>query len=303
MDELIHYGVKGMKWGKRKSKSSYENSKRYGRIKDEYLTKGYSDDDAIMAAKKRMRLERALLVVGGLTITAAISYGVYKHVGDVKLHDYLKNVYDVPDSIFDKKMSSLDNSDLFLPKGTKFHRMSASPDISTSGLNYMSYTKKDVKKYRSAYDFIQPSVEKYFDITLESNKAITAPSKRKQVETFASLLDDVDFIDGLKNLKYKYSGINTQIDDIVSKSSKEEAAKSIFPLFANTLGSDSDNYAIKKFIQTVKDQGYNALIDTNDQALKVSDMPVISLSGETDLVKKHSKRVTELIKTMSRATL
>ena len=303
MDELLHYGVKGMKWGKRKNPTPYENSKRYKKLKDDYQKKGRSEEESVRAAQKRLRLERSLMIVGGLTLTAVVGYGIYKHVGKTKLHDYLKNVHDVPDSLFSKKLSDLDDTDLFLPKGTKFHRMSANPDISSSGMNYMSYKKKDVNRYRSAYDYIQPTVKQYYDVTLESTKDLKALSKKKQVETFSKLLDDKDFIDGLKGLNYKYSSINGQIDDIVRNSSKEDAAKSLFPLFANSMGSDSSNKAVDIFIKSVKEQGFNALIDTNDQALKVAESPIISLSGETDLVKKHSKRVTQLIKTMSAVSL
>lgn len=297
---LLHYGVKGMKWGVRRKRKT---GSRESRLAEGYVSKGMNQEQAAISARKRAKLEKALAITAGVAITAAVSYGVYKHVGDNKLRGYLKSTYDVPDSIFNKKMSDLDDTDLFLPKGTSLHRMSTSKTLENSDMSYMSYTKKDVNRYRAIYSMINAKAEKYYDIKLESVSDIKAPSKRKQVDTMAKLLKDDDFVKGLESMKFKYGSVNDQIRGIIDTDGPESAAKSLFPLFANSLGSGTDNPAVKKFLDEVKTQGYNALIDTNDQALKISDSPLISLSPDIDVVQKNSKKVGKLMRMVANRKL
>lgn len=56
-NELKHYGVLGMKWGKHKAKQSnasniQKSSKHYDSLVSKYSQKGYSHQEAAQRAKK-----------------------------------------------------------------------------------------------------------------------------------------------------------------------------------------------------------------------------------------------------------
>ena len=82
-NELAHFGVLGMKWGKHKAKQSSssstpKSSKHYDSLVSKYSQKGYSPQDAERRAKNRIRAEKALLIAGGTALAAAGSYLTYK---------------------------------------------------------------------------------------------------------------------------------------------------------------------------------------------------------------------------------
>lgn len=65
-NELAHFGVLGMRWGKRKGKSSNSSnqpkpSKHYDSLVSKYSQKGYSPQEAARRAKNRIRAEKTLL--------------------------------------------------------------------------------------------------------------------------------------------------------------------------------------------------------------------------------------------------
>ena len=81
--ELKHYGILGMKWGKRKDKqsgssSSPKSSKHYNSLVSKYSQKGYSPQESARRAKNRIRAEKTLLAVGGTALAAAGAYVAYK---------------------------------------------------------------------------------------------------------------------------------------------------------------------------------------------------------------------------------
>lgn len=81
--ELKHYGILGMKWGKRKAKTSTssnppKSSKHYDSLVSKYSQKGYSPQEASRRAKNRIRAEKTLLAVGGTALAAAGAYVAYK---------------------------------------------------------------------------------------------------------------------------------------------------------------------------------------------------------------------------------
>lgn len=82
-DELAHFGVLGMRWGKHKGKSSnsssqLKSSKHYDSLVSKYSQKGYSPQEAARRAKNRIKTEKALLIAGGTALAAAGAYVAYK---------------------------------------------------------------------------------------------------------------------------------------------------------------------------------------------------------------------------------
>lgn len=83
LNELKHYGILGMKWGKHTSKqtnspSSSKSSKHYNSLVSKYSQKGYSSEEASRRAKNRIKTEKALAIAGGTALAAAGAYLAYK---------------------------------------------------------------------------------------------------------------------------------------------------------------------------------------------------------------------------------
>lgn len=78
--ELIHYGVKGMRWGVRKDyemvgrkniKNEKPKSKRHLELEEKYIFKGMNQEEAEKRAGRRVKVEKFLKVAAGITVAAA----------------------------------------------------------------------------------------------------------------------------------------------------------------------------------------------------------------------------------------
>ena len=78
-DVIQHFGIKGMKWGRRKSKEFYTKK---------YIGKGYNPRAAREKAEKRMvlnkRLKTGAKIAGGVALAGLATYGAYKGYGHLK---------------------------------------------------------------------------------------------------------------------------------------------------------------------------------------------------------------------------
>lgn len=78
-DVIQHFGIKGMKWGNRKSKEFYTKK---------YIGKGYNPREARLKADKRMvlnkRLKTGAKIAGGVALAGLAAYGAYKGYGHLK---------------------------------------------------------------------------------------------------------------------------------------------------------------------------------------------------------------------------
>ena len=108
MSELYHFGVKGMKWGVRKEDRSGSNgypknspkkvSMRKVHLEAKGLKKGKTQEEATLSAEKRMRVEKALKIAGGVAIGAAVAYVAARELDkrfssvDLPVNTVLRNV-------------------------------------------------------------------------------------------------------------------------------------------------------------------------------------------------------------------
>lgn len=128
-DFLVHYGIKGMKWGVRKddnspsSKVTYKEKKSY-----EYQKKGLSKSEADVKAARADKIRKTALVVGGTTLASVAAYSAATYyaknrVGvNLKAGAMLQNVNDVGGSKPQKE-----------------------------GMLYIAYNDHDKKNYRKKY--------------------------------------------------------------------------------------------------------------------------------------------------------
>ena len=100
-EQLYHHGIKGQKWGIRRfqkkdglltaagkkrfsgdPKTRSNKVTRYDKLYDKYKKLGYDDEKARQSAKGQVATEKALLIVGGVAVAAAVGYAAY-HYRDI----------------------------------------------------------------------------------------------------------------------------------------------------------------------------------------------------------------------------
>ena len=170
-DYLIHYGVKGMKWGVRHDRERH--------LKDSSKRQKWSRKKKILVGAAVAG--GALTVLGGIYLYKELNtslIGVSYHRGD-----YLKNL-----------LSELSDSDgVSLPKGTSFQRISskAIEDYTTRGQEYVSYMFRDNARYKKrlpAESWMQGSTSYIHKIKAKVD--IKAPSSRETASIFLKLKPD-----------------------------------------------------------------------------------------------------------------
>ena len=111
-----------------KNKLNNETKKKSNRrlqLEERYKQKGFSKEDAEIAAYKRVRTEKILAVAAGITVATATAYVAYKHY----------------DNTVDK----------VIKQGTVLQNISTNSNKGVSDAFYFSFTKSDNAKYRGLY--------------------------------------------------------------------------------------------------------------------------------------------------------
>ena len=194
-DILEHYGVKGMKWGKRmKSATSklYDNHKENLRYK--YRKSGLNEEQVEQKLQKRLRNEkRAALAVGA----AATAYGAYKG------GKFLKDEFGTQTFKKGDKIKSVMGNDI------DYSRHFYAYDNKKDGLKYDNLRLKDLnQRWRKGYR-----------ITTEFTDNAKIASNRAAKKEFKRLMNtDKEFRDSVKanakrslRIKSRYGSFNTHM--------------------------------------------------------------------------------------------
>ena len=159
-NELMHYGVKGMKWGVRKE---YEySSNGYGR--GSVVTKNQNQNSQVTTNKKKP-MSRAKKVAIGAAVTAGIvagAYGYYK-ISSIRNSNNINSgkAFVEQSDRLNMKVSDLVNSaktkitgkqyvDTYIEQGTTFSRIQTSSEFENHAF-YATYKKRDQEKYMGLF--------------------------------------------------------------------------------------------------------------------------------------------------------
>ena len=326
-DELMHYGIKGQKWGRRRfqyedgsltpaGKERYDDDgpserkkKEYKipekksthrlKIEEKYKTKGMSEKEAEQAAAKRIRGEQYALAAAAVTVAACIAYNKYKN-------------YNV-----DKTLSS----------NTEFQRIVTAKSADApvrKGAKYVSYDKKDNMKYQGLWgDTLnkqKQAGEQVYKMSIKGNKDIKIASDKRARETFEKLYnEDEVFRRTMKSRVYDNQMIYNNDKTFAKTASKimkgeqmssKETKQKAYDIFNQMLTDQNPRGRANadKFYNELKKQGMDAIQDINDKKYSGFNAknPLILFDGDYDykkvamtneeIKKMNAKATTEILK-------
>lgn len=247
-DILIHWGVKGMRWGVRKDRKP---SKRQLKNEARYRAKGHSKSEATRLAKRRIRNQNIALTAGAITAAAATAYVV----SDIAL---AKRKLNLDKSRTEQALKVFDKSDELMRRGEEFVRASFIKDDAWSN---------PVRTYamRGSDDVIKKQARVYGDklFSLETKDRSRIAGLQKQLDVLSSS-DSKSIRDAALHDIMKKNPIGRRV---MSRSSKVEDLSKATLSYINRTGygaqSDISEKITKQYVDSLLERGYSAVRDTN----------------------------------------
>ena len=286
-DYLMHYGIKGQKWGvrrfqkkdgtltsagkKRYSDESTSGSSKKNKVthrdmlEKRYRDKGMSTEEAKAAADKRIKIEKAVAITAGVTVAACAAY-------------YAKNKW------------TETYCDQVLKAGTTFHNLDSTANPRPGEHLYVNYRQNDVHYFRG--NFAVNKMRKtghVFNHTLSATEDIKIPSLNTRKNVFKELYDnDAEF----RATFNKHSG------RAIDSKSANATYKAMWRKFGDK-DNPEFNTAKHKYFEALRQKGYEAIVDEWDTRKDVyrSDAPLILLNtsskslGEMSIKELNSRDI------------
>lgn len=330
-DELNHFGILGMHWGKRNgppyplgysdhtAEQKRKNNKKVIDGKSSNTKSNSSKQKDSLEIDKDKRFEQCLHDKGisdntkKILIGSAVALGVvgagylaYKYNAVSKISKAIDNgslnsVYNAADKAQQEQLSELMNSslsdvDTVLKAGTEMHRQVGYRDFDLAktagdGL-YTTYKESDTAVYRQ---FLKDwaGTGKRYDVTMTAMKDIKMPSDKKAVEIFNKVWNE--------NPAYKQELVNTYkkcYPELSTKQILDHISKDPFGAGAYTLVKQGNDAKI--MYSEIRKQGYNAIKDYFDAPItsglgqkRFTDSPTILLNAVGDMKVKDISTVAK----------
>lgn len=283
------------------NRSSGKKSKHRLALEQKYIDKGMTQEEAEIAAYKRIRTERAIAIAGGVTLAAAAAYVAYKH-WDNDVDKVIKNVEL-------KNISDTDRLDVSRPF-------------------YAAYKGRDVKEYLGLYgnQLKDGGAERIHQTTIGINGGLKVAGRTTATKALAGVVKaDPNMMRELHNDLNLYE---TQIAGGQTFAGKQLARRARHALANGRITKDvydvvnsaqtargEQSSAGKKVYAELTKAGFNAILDVNDKTYGGyhTKAPLIVFNGAANTVVKSVREVgnTELsnaytpeyVKAMTRATV
>ena len=273
-----------------------------------HKSEGKTEADAEKYAEARMKVEKALLVVGGVAVTAMAAKYAYDHV--------------VPQYV-----------DRVIKEGTEFKRVVGSAD---SGLNrafYMARSKGDTRRYVGLYGTqVRQQGKDPHQLTGTVRKALKIASNKNAAQTFRELYESNSEFRKMADERIRVLNRNFGFNAAFTPAGKVamDAANRInsgriktasdFKNLYEALNismvdhGQSTDLILNQFYDALKKKGYGAIDDINDQWYSGYNTNTANIVFDTESVVKSAVRKlsneeidkinsSETIKSLVEATL
>ena len=272
--ELRHHGIQGQKWGQRNgppypldAKSMSNSEKRED--KNENRSKNKNDEKDGTSEKKFFLSnlspeQKKAIKTGAIIVGAALVIGGGAYIVSKKGLEFPKPVRYMFGTPLKDVLDMYPDNPVSLKKGTKFQRLSkeATEDYTKRGEAYVSHLLGDNAKYVGMI-----GTDRSYVHTLKSNVEIKAPSERDAAKIFLNLNPDTDQANYQKFMNNAF---------MYDKNGNQNPAK-------------------QKFVQAVKDAGYNAIIDSNDSGWTKSPLILLDPANTVSSGRTHKLNAAERV--------